>query len=468
MIRQMKFAPQGLLLLPRAAYGASFDVFEEKPQALRDGVAVVNVRGPLMHHRDWACDSYDAIKERVTKALAEHPKAIVMCLDSPGGLVSGCFDTAREIRAMCARARVPLYAFVDGQATSAAYALACAAERIFATETSVLGSIGVIDTLADVTAQDAMFGVKIKLVASGARKTDGNPHAPLTEDAELAALNRVNALADIFFRWVSEARGIAPEAVRGLEAAVLLGSQTVGMLADELCTYDSLLSRVASGEVQESGTMASKGYEDAIATLRKVAEGDDDQAKKAKRMLAAELAEDPEPKKDEEPAPKEGEGKAEGTPPEKKEGEEDAKALALKALAEVHTLKATGEKKEQERLEAEERKTLLASRPDFAPELVKILQTSPMATVREMVKDLPVAPKPKIDPKTKAAAITATGTRGEGQGSPSIPTAETAEMDLAMGVVQRSGAIQKNGSIVTFGAMSRADAAKHLEGLKQG
>src|SRR4051812_16514999 len=102
-----EYREQGLLALARQAWGMSFDARGDGSLVEhRDGIAVVSIRGPLMHHSHYWCDSYDAIKERVLEALSSSPRAIVLSIDSPGGLVSGCFDTANEIRAAAAAAGV--------------------------------------------------------------------------------------------------------------------------------------------------------------------------------------------------------------------------------------------------------------------------------------------------------------------------------------------------------------------------
>jgi enoyl-CoA hydratase/carnithine racemase len=65
--------------------------------------------------------------------------AIELHIDSPGGDVSGCHELWARLRA-CAK---PLTARVDGMCASAAYWLASACDRVEATATSAVGSVGV-------------------------------------------------------------------------------------------------------------------------------------------------------------------------------------------------------------------------------------------------------------------------------------------------------------------------------------
>jgi ClpP class serine protease len=65
-------------------------------------------------------------------------KAIVLEIDSPGGQSYECAETAEAIRA----SKKPVLAYVSGEASSAAYWLACSANRIMAHRSAYVGSIG--------------------------------------------------------------------------------------------------------------------------------------------------------------------------------------------------------------------------------------------------------------------------------------------------------------------------------------
>jgi capsid assembly protease len=221
----------------------------------RGEVAVVNVRGPLVHHVDGEFDSYDEIKERVALALQSDARAVVLRIDSPGGLVSGCFDTAVELRRMAARSGRRLIAYAE-QATSAAYALACACEEIYASSSATVGSVGVIDTVLDVTSLDQAQGVKLALVTSGARKADSNPHTPLSDEKLAAAQASVDAVAGLFFELVADARRLGVGAVQALEAATFPGvvAATRG-LVDHVATIEECIEAVARAPLTFSDTV---------------------------------------------------------------------------------------------------------------------------------------------------------------------------------------------------------------------
>jgi len=486
-MRRERFAPTGFLALLPKAYGESFDV---KPIAsvsvTAEPIAVVTVRGPLMQHESWWEDNYDAIRARVAEALASSAKCVVIDFDSPGGVVSGCFDTARALRAMADAAGKPMIAYTSSICASAAYALACACDQIVASSTAVVGSIGVIDCVLDVTQNDAAFGLKFALIASGARKTDGNPHSAISEQSLAAAQTRVNDLAEQFFALVAERRSMSVEQVRGLNADTFIGQRAMSLqLIDSVETFDSLAARLTSspnGEQDMSGKAKAesddkKKDETLDALVAATQDEDPKKAAKAKKALAAYL--DDAEEKDDKAENGGGDDDDESKPPKDKE---EASAIVtdpgLRALAEVHTLRAEMAEKERET----ERASLIASRDDFTPEMCAILsdkKKTPLATVKHMVATLPKGPKyvaPKAKAPTVAEALAAQqpgGTPKPTQGSetqtgvalanaPAIEHDQARRLDRAFGMIPTAAKVEKKDGVMTFylaAEVPRAEAA---------
>lgn len=478
-----RYEPRGLLALDQRAFGMVIVPAPEPPKNEDHGGAqVVTIRGPLMHHADPLCDNYDAIRARVVEALSKGPKALVLRIDSPGGLVAGCFELANDIQRLAAVAKVPVLAYVEGQACSAAYALACAAERIVMPATAAVGSIGIVDAIVDATKADAAMGLRFTLVASGARKTDGNPHAETSVEAVKASKARVDTLAEVFFDFVAQARGVDEGKVRALEAGVVHGvdAEKLG-LANAVGSFDQLLASVASAS--ENRPAAAAGNEEAMnedekarAALKAIIDDEksDEKAKaRAKRALAAmdeSDAEDDEKAKaaraqaeEDEKAKaakaakadadqKDEEARAAATAA-KAEGEEDAKATALRAVREIHTLRAERAAEK----EALERKELLATRPDFAPDVVAFLGKASIEQVRDAVKSFPRVPTRAPFANPFAAATTPAATRGEGQVD-APGSAPNHELDVKMGLARASSAIVHDGNALKLGVMTRAES----------
>lgn len=470
-----RFAPRVPCAVEPSAFGLFFDLPPPAVVEMRGDVAIVSVRGCLMHHADPCFDSYDAIKDRVVSCLTREskPRAIILAIDSPGGVVSGAFDTTDEIRARCAEAGVPLYSFVDGQAASAAYALACAGSRIVMPPTAMVGSIGCIAELVDFSKMNAAMGISVALITSGKRKGDGNPAIPLDDAAANAIRAQVFQLAELFFEHVALARPMQVDEVRALEAGIVIGGSAVPTLADEVMGLDEMISAIAAGtfgqtrEIDDMGTKNASGaqatkaeddeaYEAAVATLRKAAAGGN---AKAKKMLQAEVADDepasdeaapPAKKKDDEAAAPAAPAAAATPPFEKKD--DDAKAIASQALATAQRAERDG---------------VLATRPDLSPELRASLANAPIDIVRAVLVATPVKTGPKLGQHAASAVVGATrgesqtddgGARDRSHGT-SVHGVESssAQIDSVMGVRTKTVEPQFSGGVQTFPAMTRAE-----------
>lgn len=462
----------GLLAIHPSALFESFiflDGASRENVELGDAV-IVDVRGPLEAHAHFCFDSYEAIALRVADACKGTARTVCLRFDSPGGEVSGCFDTAAAIAQTIAAAGKRYVAYVEGNCNSAAYALASHAEHIAISTTSIIGSIGVLDCRRDITARNAANGVRIELITSGARKADGHPDAPIT-DAELANRQQiVDSMAGVFFELVAAGRGMSIDDIAQLEAKVFHGAAAVAAgLADAVGPLTTALS--ASAETEDPVATA---YEKAKAALEEAAKGNDANAAAAKKALAAMTAGDGDSDKKDGDKPAEGDGADDkkddkaaegdkekpaaataGDPPADDKKEDKASAAMRIALeAQAKNDKLTAEL--QRRDEVEERRNLLASR-EMTDDMRKLLEKAPMTLVREHIKGMPA----KAEPLSASANGASTPTLGAGQGAPDaphLPPEERAKMDARMGLTgnTKMGAVNSTFKL-TLGAPVPAD-----------
>lgn len=485
--------------VPMAAHpkfwGAQFAIAESRADArlfAEEGSrAIVDIDGPLSQ-RDcgWMCDSYDSIRERVSAALASNAKEVVLRISSPGGDFAGAIELSRELREMAASAKKRLVCFTDSQALSAGYILACAASRITITPTAFVGSIGVWAPIIDETMRDKAMGLNVVIVASGSRKTDSNPHVAVTEDAVTAMQSQVDAMASMFFDFVSECRGVSLD-----EIVALQGSQEFGDYAVKLRLADNVVNSWGAflTSAMKEDTMG-KSFEEAKSKAReglaKVAEGDDEDAKAARALLAKMDGEDAkaeddteeEPKKKEEAsAADDAEDKKAADDKEEAKAEDEQKAAAkhakprlvastgpteLALVARVHAL----ETERAEEKEATARAQALGGRPDFTPAVRAFLSKLPIADVLKACKDFPKGTTPAA---ASLNASTVTGTRGEhpadgaAQGNSDFVGVSSEDfIDQRMGLKAASnGGVVNSGRELTLGYMTPAEveiAAKKL------
>lgn len=274
-----KFKPgrsKALAISPNALDEEWEQVVSEAGQPLytvSDGVAVVDVCGPLEHHESFFFESYDGLRAKFQAAADDDSvSSIVMRIDSPGGEAAGMIEAAKSIRGIAAAASKPLYAYADECACSAAYGLACAASEIWTAETGEVGSIGVILPVYDVTGANRKAGIVVELITTGDRKGDGHPDKPLDDGVRAALTERVNAIAVPFFRLVAKARGMSTGAVKALQAGVRTGPAAVEAgIADGVASWDQFMALVKS----------AVGDAPSAAPVKRSAPGGIDSAKKS-------------------------------------------------------------------------------------------------------------------------------------------------------------------------------------------
>lgn len=216
-------APRLGIQAPLQALGPLDELAEEKPYEVKGGIAEIPIIGSLVQRGGMdamsGMTSYGSIEANLNAALADpEVSGVLLEIDSNGGECAGLFGLAAKVKA----ASKPVFAVANEAAFSAAYALACAAKRLYVAPTGSVGSIGVVALHLDQSAYDQETGLKYSYVFSGEKKVDGNPHEPLSDRARADIQSDVDALYDVFVKTVSENRGISQQAVRATQAATYM------------------------------------------------------------------------------------------------------------------------------------------------------------------------------------------------------------------------------------------------------
>ncbi|OYX97070.1 MAG: hypothetical protein B7Y80_21130, partial [Hyphomicrobium sp. 32-62-53] len=210
--------------------------------------------------------SYEGLDALLREAEADPEiRAVVLDIDSPGGEATGMFTVAEQVRRL--GAQKPVTAFVNDMAASAAYGIASAAHEIVVSPTSIVGSIGVVLTHMDRSAEMAKKGVKATLIYAGAHKVDGHPFGPLSESVQADLQAEVMAFYDQFVGLVARGRtGLTEAAIRGTEARTFIGQDAIARgLADRIASLDdvliSLSNQAQAAATQRTGFAMSKTTE---------------------------------------------------------------------------------------------------------------------------------------------------------------------------------------------------------------
>jgi ClpP class serine protease len=214
-------------------------------------VALVEVLGPIAQRGDTLCgfyDGWDTIEGRVTRALAaDDVDAVVLVIDSPGGDVAGMAESIGRMRSAVAESGKPCLAYADECATSAAYALATVATKIYMPASGLTGSIGTVSIHVDESQHMADHGYKATIVRSGDRKFEGNSLEPISPEALNAKQVGVDRAANAFASLVATARGGDAGKYLALQGRVLLAPEALAAgLVDGIVGRDEVIQRAAA------------------------------------------------------------------------------------------------------------------------------------------------------------------------------------------------------------------------------
>lgn len=106
-------------------------------------------------------------------------KAILLHIESPGGTVVDADGIYRAIKDYKERHEIPVYAYVDGLCASGGMYIAAAADKIFASDVSLIGSIGVISPpIFNFSKVMETLGVHALTLSAGVGKDELNSFRP--------------------------------------------------------------------------------------------------------------------------------------------------------------------------------------------------------------------------------------------------------------------------------------------------
>ena len=190
-------------------------------------VARINISGVITDDRKM-----QELIDRV--AQADQVKAVILEINSPGGTTTGgeaMYDAVRRLAA-----KKPVVATCGTLATSAAYIVALATDRIFVYGNTITGSVGVIFQWANVTELLNTLGIKVEEVKSGPLKAVPSPFEPTDERAREMTKEMVDDAKVWFFGLVEQRRKIEPDSVPGLtDGRIYSGRQAVKLkLVDQI------------------------------------------------------------------------------------------------------------------------------------------------------------------------------------------------------------------------------------------
>ena len=240
---------------------------DRAPVVTAGGVAVIPVDDVLVNAGKYGL-KYGTIRSQIQAAL-DDPKisAILLDVDSPGGMVSGCQELAAFISEVAARK--PMAAFTSSLMASAAYWIGSATGRVFCTETASVGSIGVIMTLVDCSKMLESIGIRVNVISSGKFKSAGHPAMELSEEDRAYFQTHAGNIHAVFRREVAKAMGLdEANSEKWGDAQIFLGADAVnvGLATAVVSGLDGAVNRLSKEVIMDRATLEAQ-YPELLASI---------------------------------------------------------------------------------------------------------------------------------------------------------------------------------------------------------
>jgi protease IV len=176
----------------------------------------------------------DRLKALENLANSRATRAVIVHIDSPGGTTVGSEELHDALRRVADKK--PMVVVVDGMAASGGYIAAMAADHILTQKTSLVGSIGVLFQVPNVSHLLDTIGVKVEEIKSSPLKAAPNGLEPTSPEARAAIESLVRDSYAWFKDMVKERRKLDGEALdRVSDGRVFTGRQAIELkLVDEI------------------------------------------------------------------------------------------------------------------------------------------------------------------------------------------------------------------------------------------
>jgi signal peptide peptidase SppA len=237
-------------------------LFGEVPKAYiaEDGTGVIPIVGPIgkglapIERMTGAVDVNDIAETIDDYSTNPQVTRIAFQVSSPGGTVTGVEELANKVRNIAK----PTMAYTDSEMASAAYWVASAADKVVASPSSTVGSIGVYMTVADMTEMAKAQGIKMVVIKSGKFKGAGIPGTSLSDEQIANLQDSVDAIHADFKASVLQTRKLVK--AEDMEGQVFSGKQAAqrGLVTGLADSFNEAVAMWAENSIAPAPAVPAK------------------------------------------------------------------------------------------------------------------------------------------------------------------------------------------------------------------
>ncbi|NTW99256.1 MAG: signal peptide peptidase SppA [Geobacteraceae bacterium] len=209
--------------------------------SIKEGVGLVEVKGMIL-------DSKETIRQLRYFLKRDSVKAVVLRVDSPGGIVAPSQEIYAEVKKFAASKKIIVS--MGSLAASGGYYISAPATMIYANPGTITASIGVILKLSNIESLMDKIGIKSYTLKTGKYKDSGSPVRQFSAEDRAMLQSVIDNTHQQFVRAVAEGRRMPIEDVRKIaDGRILSGEQAKDLkLVDRLGTLQDA--------IEEAGRLA--------------------------------------------------------------------------------------------------------------------------------------------------------------------------------------------------------------------
>ena len=221
----------------------------------RQGIGLVEVKGMIL-------DSKETVRQLRHFLKKDNVKAVVLRVDSPGGVVAPSQEICEEVRKFAAKKKIVVS--MGSLAASGGYYISAPATLIYANPGTITASIGVILKLSNIEALIDKIGIKAYTLKTGKYKDSGSPVRQFSEEDRAMLQAVIDNTHEQFVQAVAVGRKLPVAEVRKIaDGRILTGEQAKTLkLVDRLGTLQDA--------IEEAGRQAGiKGEPEVVLPPKK-------------------------------------------------------------------------------------------------------------------------------------------------------------------------------------------------------
>lgn len=214
-------------------------------------IAIFDVEGTILDTGDQpsllsgtSTYNHRSFLEKLDMAAKDHDiKGVILRINSPGGGVlesAEVYDKILKVKA----AGKPVYVSMGSMAASGGYYISAPADKIYASNETLTGSLGVIMHSYNYEKLAKKYGVEFETIKSGPYKDIMSPNRQMTAEERKILQSMVDNMYNQFVRVIAKGRGMSEKEVRKLaDGRVYDGRQAKQVkLVDEIGRLDDAIA----------------------------------------------------------------------------------------------------------------------------------------------------------------------------------------------------------------------------------